>query len=1533
MVTKNSRKRCQQSDRLARDSFKKPSFWLKLFGNISGWYLIQANPLSAQITPDNTVGTEVNTKENITEITGGTRADNNLFHSFSDFSVPTNNTAFFNNATDVSNIVGRVTGANISNIDGLIRANGNANLVLINPNGIVFGANARLDIGGSFLGSSADSVVFEDGTAFSARDTTIDPILTVSVPVGLQLGQNSGAIDISGNGHNLSVADPLFSPIIFGEESGLMVKAGQTLALVGGEINFDGGTITAPGGKVELGSIVEGLVDLDFTDAGLNLSYAKITAFDNIQLRSRSLANVTGTQNIASGAIEVQGKQVTLNNGSLFLAQNISTQTGGNIEVNASESITVSGTNNDGTIRSSITNETLGVGDGGNLNLNTNQLRVEQGGTVVAKTVSTAGALGGNLDIDATESVEVMGASSINPSVTSSIVSASFGTGKSGNNTINTKSLIAQEGGTVAATAFNTGDAGNVSIRANSIELIGTEPNIFAPSAISASTLGEGNAGNLTIDTSTISLLQGGRLDASTAASGNAGNITINAADSIAIDGTVSESINPSLIIASANALDPTLREILMTPDVPTGNSGNIDLTTSELTISTGGQLTVRNDGLGNAGTLNLSAQDINLNTGGGISAAAQNGRGGNLNLQANELNLASSSQISNVNFGVGDGGSTEITTDNLTISDRAFITATTFGEGDGGDVQISANQINITGTGFLEFQEKFQRGSLDGTITPDDLGSGIFVGTAATGTGGDLNINTQSLSLNEGAIIFSPVFTEGTGGDLNITADTLGVNASALQMGTAGVLETSSSGNINLNVQRLGIRDGGTIVNTTLGNASAGDIKIIASESIVIEDTPLNALTLSGIYANTFGSGTGGNIEIDTAQLTMIDSLIGSNTGGVLIDGTIINTGGKGGNINIQATNIKAGGIPDNPVFTTGIGTSSYSNSNAGNLTISTNSLTIEDGADFATATLGAGKGGQLTIDATNYIELIGATTPNNMKRGGLLATSGRREFLDLEATGTSGDITINTPQLTVIDGASIDVQSLGVGDAGKLTIDAQSIVLNNRANISASTLGGIGGDIEITTDTIEINQSQINASVSGTGVGGNIKITAEDSVTINGSGFELLQNTFFAPDALTPEFLASLNFNVVQEGIVAATTGTGQAGTIEITTNNLTVSEGGLLATATTGDGAANSIFLNAAESVKIDASFISASTIFSGEGGNINIDTATLEVVGGSQVTTSTLGAGNSGNLIINATESIDVSGTSPDNTIVSNIVSGALPLPTATGNGGDFTIFTSQLNLSDRGAISVGSVGTGDAGTLRVNADLIALDSQGTISADTQSGGGGNIVLEADNIFWLGGSNTTARAIGTGNGGNITIDAENLIALEASTLQADAIEGMGGNIAIDTQSLFVCQSCQVTASSQLGVDGMVRIETLQPTAQLEALDIPTQPTTPQEVVAVACSSNTQADTSELTITGRGGLPPRPQEPLNSSSLVTFAAPNSSAKSQSRSQTSDEFSLPSPAHSWYKNAQGMVVLSAQAADTITNNSAQANPNCQVN
>lgn len=134
--------------------------------------LVVTHPIEAyaQIIPDATlpINSSVSAIGSTTTINGGTTVGGNLFHSFQQFSLPSG-TAFFNNSTAIQNIIARVTGNNPSNINGILQTNGNANLFLINPNGISFGTDARLNIGGSFVASTAQSLKFADGNSFSAR--------------------------------------------------------------------------------------------------------------------------------------------------------------------------------------------------------------------------------------------------------------------------------------------------------------------------------------------------------------------------------------------------------------------------------------------------------------------------------------------------------------------------------------------------------------------------------------------------------------------------------------------------------------------------------------------------------------------------------------------------------------------------------------------------------------------------------------------------------------------------------------------------------------------------------------------------------------------------------------------------------------------------------------------------------------------------------------------------------------------------------------------------------------------------------------------------------------------------------------------------------------------------------------------------------------------------------------------------------------------------------------------------------------------
>jgi filamentous hemagglutinin family protein len=652
------------------------------FSIICSVALFPANVL-AQITPDGSVPTTVEQIEEIMRINGGEREGNNLFHSFDEFSIPEGMEAVFENATDIENIFTRVTGESVSNIDGILSTQGEANFFFINPNGVVFGNDAQLNVGGSFVASTAESIEFEDGSVFSAKDEN-RPTITISSPMGLNLGSNPGAIIVNDSGHQIT-SDTRFSSIdVSNVETGLSVPSGQTFALVGNGINFNGGTINAEGGRIEIGSVDSGLVSFQEAKNGFAFGYDNAIGYKDITLLEQALLDVSGE---GEGAISLTGDNVLLSNGSFLLNQNRGNIDSGTISVNALKSLKLSGTSSsNGDISSSIRSESLGEGQASNINISTKQLSVVDEAEIITFTYSKAP--GSNVTVNASNSIELAGGN---------ISNTTFAEGNAGDIQLSTSQLEVTNKSVITSSTFGTGDGGEVNINADVINVIDNSEPSTDRTNISASSFNAGNANNLTINTRQLRVKNGASVSSSSAAGGNAGNLIINSSESVEISGSnpnfQGSNTSGSTIRTSVQAASPEGQRSLGLPAVPTGNAGNLTINTPSINVFEEGAISVENQGTGDGGILSINADNLNLDTAGSITAASASGNGGNINLNTDDLQIDNDSQINAEAGNNGEGGNITINTSNLTTKKNSNLTTSAVG-GDGGNINITADAI-----------------------------------------------------------------------------------------------------------------------------------------------------------------------------------------------------------------------------------------------------------------------------------------------------------------------------------------------------------------------------------------------------------------------------------------------------------------------------------------------------------------------------------------------------------------------------------------------------------------------------------------------------------------------------------------------------------------------------------------------------------------------------------------------------------------------------------------------------------------------
>jgi filamentous hemagglutinin family protein len=763
----------------------------------------------AQITHDGSLGpaATLSGPHYWIETHRGALMGNNLFHSFGEFNINTGESATFTGPSHIANIIGRVTSGSLSTIDGALNSTiPNANLYLLNPSGVMMGPNARLNIDGSFHLSSADYLRFADGQQFGTHSSA-PPILSVAAPEAFGFLDNKiGNLIFDGN--QLSVSN------------------GRDLSLVGGDIQIEKSTLSAPGGHIQITSVASA-GEVVRSDVMNNTLLQQ----GNIVIKDNTIINVGNQDTQRGGAITIQGGQLFLNNSTIDTLGKIST---GDIRVTSNCELQI----NNSQLQTQTTQ-----GQAGSLTLTAQQMLVANGLIDTATQDGQAGAI----NVQASERLEILG----NPATDTGLWTSTKGEGKGGDITVNTPRLDIMGNGSIVAKTEGTGDAGNITLNVTHLEFKdGGRVNASSTSAgrggditVQASerleilgnsvtftglwTLakGEGKGGDITVNTPRLNIIGNAGIAAQTDGTGNAGNITLKVTHLEFKDGG---RINAS------------------TTKTSTGNGGNITVDVADSAKMTG--------------YVSLSDGDSQPSAIG--SSAYGSGDSGTIRITVGgALNLDKHATIQTLARGHGKAGDIVINVKDLTITQGADIDASNegTGQGKGGNIEINATgQVLITAK-----QATNEELSEFKPIVKDGFLGGIYsVAGENGGVGGDVSLSAGRLELREGGTISVGSLGLGNAGDLTVDV------GGALVMDNAAIITRSiQAGGGDIDIGKPAKIH---LFNSKITAEAQGSKPVDKGGNILIKNRGLFTLDNSQLLANAY-AGNGGKIDINTPKFNVL--------------------------------------------------------------------------------------------------------------------------------------------------------------------------------------------------------------------------------------------------------------------------------------------------------------------------------------------------------------------------------------------------------------------------------------------------------------------------------------------------------------------------------------------------------------------------------------------------------------------------------------------------------------------------------------
>jgi filamentous hemagglutinin family protein len=697
-------------------------YFLTLIGLFSANQVAQAQtytPSNRTPTSDNTLGTQVSGTGGNFDITGGVSKGQTLFHSFTDFSVPTSGQANFLNPVGNRDIITRVTGNLFSDINGLVNTNG-ANFLLINPSGIVFGPNAQLNVGKAFVGSTANSINLVGGgrsITFGTNPSGDAPLLSVAPNVlfdvsRLNLGGGSGAISNFGT---LETTNP-----------------NQYIGLIGGNITFNGGTITAPGAKVELGGLAQsGTIGFSLDNGILfpaNVERGNVSLVSNATVPSLIDVEAGG-----GGSVTITAKDITFKGAATGIITGIAeglgspTAIAGDIKLNATGDISLS---DSAIIFNSINSKSQGKA--GEIELVSKNLSVKSQGLLQSVVLGKGDA--GNIKIAVAENV------SFDDSYAFSRINQG-GEGKGNKIDVTANNLYFTNSAQLITSTLGKGDAGDIVINIVGDASFDGKKGIFTSGLLSrVGKEAEGNGGKIEIIAGNLSLTNSSDLQATTSGKGDAGSIKIKVAGNTSFD--------DSLVVSRVE------KEGI-------GKGGGIEITTGNLLVKNSSQLSSSTYGKGDAGNIKITAA-------------------GNVSFDGIKNGFRSSAFSTIEKGGDGKAGGIEITSNKLSITNDAQLVAGTKDKGEAGNILLRSKTISLDKGSILSKSTNSTGGNIN--IFSTDLlivrsNSNIATDSDSIGKNG----NGGNITIDSPFIVAAPSNNDITANAYNGTGGRVEINSQGL--------------------------------------------------------------------------------------------------------------------------------------------------------------------------------------------------------------------------------------------------------------------------------------------------------------------------------------------------------------------------------------------------------------------------------------------------------------------------------------------------------------------------------------------------------------------------------------------------------------------------------------------------------------------------------------------------------------------------------------------------------------------------------